>query len=186
MNSIGRIVRIATFVLVVATSAMTLKAQQTPTTTRADSGSGIANVEKQMDEMNAKIDIMRQQLIDAQHEMEAMRAEVTDLRRELANKDQSDAEKAAALLRASVEQLQEKSDVLDSEVTRAVSSPLPMGCVRINAYLLFPQQAGQTDLSTWIDLVGQCRFPYKYTVRPERPSRASGEDIPRWTTSRRH
>ena len=70
------------------------------------------SLEQHLDVLSAKIDTMSQQLEQSHAEMEAMRAEISSLRSQLAEKDGSEqAAQATADLRASVSQLQEKSDV---------------------------------------------------------------------------
>ena len=108
MNSSGRAIRIGAIALAIAASAMALRTQQSPNSAPADSSAGMANLEKHMEEMTAKIDSMRQQLIDSENEMEALHTELTDLRRQLAERDRIDAENVAFSLRASVEQVQEQ------------------------------------------------------------------------------
>src|SRR5580698_6834895 len=115
MNKTGKSIQIAAILLVLAASAATTMAQQTPVTAPSGGVSGTANLEKQMGEMSAKIDSMRQQLVDSQNEMESLRSELNELRGQLAARDRTDAENSAAALRAGVEQLEEKSDILDSE-----------------------------------------------------------------------
>lgn len=150
MNRSGRMIRSAAIALAVAACAMLLKAQQQSTNTALPGGADMTDMERHMDEMSAKIDSMRQQLIESQKEMEAMRAELDDLRGQLAGKGQSDAENTAAALRASVEQLDEKSDVLESEIKQhdqikvESESKYP---VRISGAVLFTSvlNSGATD-----------------------------------------
>jgi hypothetical protein len=75
------------------------------------------SLEQHLDVLSAKIDTMSQQLEQSHAEMEAMRAEISSLRSQLAEKDGSEqAAQTTADLRASVSQLQEKSDVLEAAV----------------------------------------------------------------------
>jgi hypothetical protein len=150
MNRSRRRIPIAAIAYAVVACAMALSAQQPANTPPAVNSAVTADMEKHMDEMNAKIESMRQQLIDSQKEMEAMRAELNDLRQQAAGKDQSNAEDAAAALRAGVEQLEEKSDVLESEVKQhdqikvESASKYP---VRISGTILFTSvlNSGATD-----------------------------------------
>ncbi len=151
MNRSGRRIRIAGIAFAVAACAMALKAQQqSANAAPADNSATSADMEKHMDEMSAKIESMRQQLIDSQKEMEEMRAELNDLRRQVAGKDQSDAENTAAALRASVEQLEEKSDVLESEVRQHDQTKVESASkypVRISGTILFTSvlNSGNTE-----------------------------------------
>jgi hypothetical protein len=150
MNKTGKSIQIAAILLVLAASAATTMAQQTPVTAPSGGVSGTANLEKQMGEMSAKIDSMRQQLVDSQNEMESLRSELNELRGQLAARDRTDAENSAAALRAGVEQLEEKSDILDSEVKQhdqikvESASKYP---VRISGTVLFTSllSSGATD-----------------------------------------
>jgi hypothetical protein len=129
---------------------MMLGAQEQSTNSATPGGADMADMEKHMDEMSAQIDSMRRQLIDSQKEMQAMRAELDELHGQLAGGGQSDAENAAAALRASVEQLEEKSDVLESEVKQhdqikvESESKYP---VRVSGTILFTSilNSGATD-----------------------------------------
>src|SRR5580693_8362331 len=91
----------------IAVGAPGAHAQQPPAAS-AESPS----LEQHLDVLSAKIDTMSQQLEQSHAEMEAMRAEISSLRSQLAEKDAQ----ATADLRASVSQLQEKSDILEAAV----------------------------------------------------------------------
>jgi hypothetical protein len=108
------------------------------------------DLEKHIDEMGARMDAMHQQLIDSQQQMDAMRAELTELRRQLAAKDQVEADGAAASLRASVQQLQEDSEVLQAEVKQHDQTKVESASkfpVRISGTVLFTSNliSGGTD-----------------------------------------
>jgi hypothetical protein len=110
-----------------------------------------ADLEKHIDLLTSKIDSMQQQLLVSRNEMEAMRAELGSLRSQLAEKNQNDAaDQAASALRADVEQLQERSDVLDAEVRQHDQTKLESASkypVRIFGTLLFTSvdNSGSTD-----------------------------------------
>ncbi|HLI03828.1 MAG TPA: hypothetical protein VKU93_06120 [Terracidiphilus sp.] len=105
------------FVLValVLTAAMApLIAQQTANA--VESPPGIAELEKHIDDMNARIDKLSQELIDSRNEVQTMHAELAQLRRQLDEKDATGTDAMVSALRSSVEQLKESSDVLQEEV----------------------------------------------------------------------
>jgi regulator of replication initiation timing len=141
--------RIAIAALLFAICAVGLSAQESSDHGAADART--ANLEQHIDALSSKIDTMRQQLQESQNEMEAMRAELGSLRSQLAEKNQTaDTEHAVTALRADVQQLQERSDVVEAEVQQhdqtkvETASKFPM---RLYGTLLFTSLAvnGQTD-----------------------------------------
>lgn len=110
-----------------------------------------ADLERHIDMLSDKIDSMRQQLEQSQQAMDAMRTEIESLRSQLAEKNESQqAEASASSLRADVLQLQEKSDVLESEVRQHDQTKiesLSKYPVRLSGTLLFTSIAssGATD-----------------------------------------
>jgi regulator of replication initiation timing len=139
---------VALMALALVAATVPLAAQQK--TDAAGIASGIAELEKHMDEMSARIDSMRQELIDSRNEVQAMHTEISELRRELAEKNAGDTETAVSALRTSVEQLQETSDVVQAEVKQhdqtkvETASKFPL---RISGSVLFTalSNSGTTD-----------------------------------------
>ena len=117
----------------------------------ADSNPQSAALEQHLDALSAKIDSMRQQLQESQAEMEAMRAEIGSLRSQLAEKSASEeAAQSTAALRAGVEQLREKSDMLEAAVAQHDQTKvesLSKYPVQINGAMLFTAvgNGGATD-----------------------------------------
>ncbi|HEY1804584.1 MAG TPA: hypothetical protein VGG45_08885 [Terracidiphilus sp.] len=147
----GRTIRVAAIALAVVACALALRGQQqSANVAPTDSSVTVTDMQKHLDEMSVKIESMRQQLVDSQKEMDAMRAELNDLRGRMAGKDQGDAENTAAALRASVEQLEEKSDVLESEVKQHDQTKVESASkypVRLSGTILFTSvlNSGATD-----------------------------------------
>ena len=76
-----------------------------------------ADFNHHLDELTSKLDSMRQQLIESQNEMDELRNELRSLRAQLAEKSQADtADRDADVLRASVTQLKEETEVLQAQV----------------------------------------------------------------------
>jgi outer membrane murein-binding lipoprotein Lpp len=140
--------------LAVAMAALALTGaaqQQTQDPAAPAPAAGTAELERHIDQLSSKVDSMRQQLMESQSEMEAMRAEIDSLRSQLAAQNQSsDAEKTVSSLRADVQQIEEKSDAMESEIRThdqikvESASKYP---VRLSGTLLFTSVAmsGQTD-----------------------------------------
>jgi TolA-binding protein len=110
-----------------------------------------AQLVRHIDEMSDKIDSMSRQLTESQNEMEAMRAEISSLRGQLAAQNEgAEAEQTAASLRADVQQLEEKSDVTQSEIRTLDQSKVESASkypVRVTGMVLFTSVglSGQTD-----------------------------------------
>lgn len=141
--------RIAAVALVLAAAATPLLAQQTQEGP-AGSGPSMADLEKHLDEMTARMESMRQELVDSRSEMQAMHAELSELRREVADKNSADTGTAVQALRTSVDHLQETSDVLAAQVRQHDQTKLESASkypVRIAGTVLFTSLAnsGQTD-----------------------------------------
>ncbi|HTV13075.1 MAG TPA: hypothetical protein VME68_00080 [Acidobacteriaceae bacterium] len=108
-------------------------------------------LERHIDALSNRIDSMRQQLTESQNEMEAMRAEIASLRAQLAAKNVGDdAEQSASALRADVQQLQDNTDVLASEIRTHDQTKVESASkyrVRISGTVLFTSAAlsGRTD-----------------------------------------
>jgi regulator of replication initiation timing len=139
---------IALMVLALAAVTTPLEAQQK--TDAAVSAPGVGELEKHIDEMSARIDSMRQELVDSRNEIQAMHAELLELRRELAGKNADDTEAAVSALRTSVEQLQETSDVLQADVKQQDQTKVETVSkypVRISGTVLFTalSNSGTTD-----------------------------------------
>ncbi len=134
--------------LALAAAMAPLMAQQTAGA--AGSAPGVAELEQHIDDMSARIDKLSQELIDSRNEVQAMRAELVLLRRQLDEKDATDTDAAVSALRSSVEQLKESSDVLQAEVKQhdqtkvETASKFPL---RISGTLLFTAlfNSGATD-----------------------------------------
>jgi len=98
-------------------------------------------MEQRMDQLVNALDGMRQQLDQSQHEMEQMRAEIQKLREQLEQTGTSaEPTQAVSALQASVQQLQEQSDVLQAEVKQHDQTKLESSSkypVRISGMLLF-------------------------------------------------
>lgn len=99
-----------------------------------------SDLNRHLDELTTKLDSMRQQLIESQNEMDELRGELRSLRAQLVERNLADtAARDADALRASVTQLQEETEVLQSQVKQhdqtkvETSSKFP---VRINGTLL--------------------------------------------------
>ena len=92
-----------------------LAAQQKPDP-QAQSATQVTALEEHIDQMAARIESMRQELIDSRDEMRAMRAELEELRHIIGERDSREADAAAASLRANIEKLREDSEVLQAEV----------------------------------------------------------------------
>lgn len=112
-------------------------AQQAAASRPPDAG---AEFNRHLDELTSKLDSMRQQLIESQNQMEELRNELRSLRAQLAEKNQADtAGRDADALRASVTQLQDETEILQSQVQQhdqtkvETSSKFPL---RINGALL--------------------------------------------------
>jgi hypothetical protein len=106
-----------------------------------DSEKHSETLEKRMDQLLSALGNMREQLDQSQREMEQMRAELQQLRAQLAQAHTGDAPgQAASDLQASVEQLQEQTDVLQSEIKQHDQTKLESLSkypVRISGMLLF-------------------------------------------------
>lgn len=139
--------RIAIVALGIGVLAFAAGAQQQP----AEAVPASAELERHIDELSSKIDSMRQQLTESQNEMEAMHAEIESLRSQLAEKNQGEeAEQTASSLRADVLQLQDKTDVLASEIRTHDQDKVESASkypVRISGTVLFTSVAlsGKTD-----------------------------------------
>jgi TolA-binding protein len=138
--------RIAFAALGIGAFALAAGAQQPQESTPA-----AAELERHIDALSSKIDSMRQQLTESQNEMEAMRAEIDSLRSQLAEKNQGEeAEQTATSLRADVQQLQDKTDVLASEIRTHDQTKVESASkypVRLSGTVLFTSVAlsGRTD-----------------------------------------
>jgi hypothetical protein len=134
--------RTAIAALAIFACASVSGAQRTSESPQASTpASGPSSLEEHLDELTSKVDSMRQQLKESQSAMEDMRNELNALRAQLAEKTQSEeAAQSAASLRASVEQLQDQTDVLQAEVQQhdqikvESASKYPL---RISGMLLF-------------------------------------------------
>jgi hypothetical protein len=100
----------------------------------------VTEFDKHLEELTSRMDSMRQQLIDSQNEMDELRRELRSMREQLADKNQSEmAARDAETLRTSVAQLQDETEILQSEVKQhdqikvETASKYP---VRINGALL--------------------------------------------------
>lgn len=140
---------IAFATLLFSVCAAELAAQQSSGSAAPDART--ADLAQHIDALSSKIDSMRQQLQESQKEMEAMRAELGSLRSQLAEKSETEeTQHAVTALRADVQQLEERSDVVESEVQQhdqtkvETESKYP---VRLYGTLLFTSLAlnGQTD-----------------------------------------
>jgi hypothetical protein len=128
--------------LTVSLSAGVGEGQQTDTHPGSVAGGGYSGqLEKRMDQLVSALDSMREQLDESQHEMERMRTELQELRAQLAQAHAGEEPaQAASALQASVQQLQEQTDVLQAEVKQhdqiklESSSKYPL---RISGMLLF-------------------------------------------------
>jgi hypothetical protein len=103
--------------------------------------STIAEFDRHLDELTGKLDSMRRQLLESQNEMDELRREVHSLREQLAEKNQSqEAAQDVDALRTSIAQLQDETEILQSEVRQhdqikvETTSKYP---VRINGAILF-------------------------------------------------
>jgi hypothetical protein len=114
-NKAARKPRLALVALAIVSAAGPLRGQQMHDPA-AQTAPGIAELEKQLEAVSAKMDSMRQELIDSRTELQAMRAEMAELRREVGGSSAGETDTAVSALRASVEQLQETSSVLGAEV----------------------------------------------------------------------
>jgi regulator of replication initiation timing len=138
--------RIAVVALGIAALALEAGGQQGTAPMAADT-----ELVRHIDELSNKIDSMRQQLTESQNEMEAMRAEIESLRSQLAAKnDGEQAEQTATSLRADVQQLEEKSDVMESEIRTHDQTKVESASkypVRVTGTVLFTTTAlsGRTD-----------------------------------------
>jgi regulator of replication initiation timing len=129
-------------VLTVFPGAGIVRGQQSdahPNSTPVDGYAG--KMEQRMDQLMNALDSMRHQLDQSQHEMEQMRAELQELRAQLAESHAGEEPApAAAALQASVQQLQEQTDVLHAEVKQHDQTKLESVSkypVRISGMLLF-------------------------------------------------
>jgi hypothetical protein len=130
---------IALGVLAFVLTSAPLPAQQ-KSDSAAQSGSEMAVLEKHLDEMTARIESMRQELMDSRNEMRAMRGELEELRREVGAKNAAETDAAVAALRTSVEQLREDSDVTEAEVKQHDQTKVESASkfpVRISGSMLF-------------------------------------------------
>jgi regulator of replication initiation timing len=95
---------------------------------------------RHLDELTGKLDSMRQQLIESQKEMDELRSELHSLRAQLAEKNQADtAARDADALRTSVTQLQDETDILQSQVKQHDQTKIETASkfpVRINGTVL--------------------------------------------------
>ncbi|HTW49658.1 MAG TPA: hypothetical protein VMD92_17005 [Acidobacteriaceae bacterium] len=138
--------RIACVALGMAALVMTARAQQPQ-----DQMPAAAELVRHIDELSSKIDTMSRQLAESQNEMEAMRAEIDSLRTQLAAKNEGEeAEQTATSLRADVQQLQDKTDVLASEIRTHDQTKVESASkypVRVSGTVLFTSVAlsGRTD-----------------------------------------
>lgn len=141
-----RPLRIAMFAVGIAALACTAGAQQPQEPPPA-----AADLARHIDELSSRIDSMRQQLTESQNQMEAMRAEIAGLRSQLAAKNEGEAaEQTASSLRADVQQLQDKTEVLASEIRTHDQTKVESASkypVRISGTVLFTSVAlsGRTD-----------------------------------------
>jgi regulator of replication initiation timing len=99
------------------------------------------DLNRHLDEVTRKLESMRQQLIESQNEMDALRSELRGLREQLAARDQTrEAAQDADNLRTSVAQLQDETDVLKAEVKTQDQSKVETVSkypLRINGAVLF-------------------------------------------------
>ena len=135
-------------VLGLALAAAPLRAQNGDAA--AESGPGMMELERHVDQMAARIDSLRQELADSRNEIDAMRTELQELRREVSEKNRGEAEAGAASLRSSVEQLRENSEVLEAEVKQEDQTKVETASkfpVRISGSVLFTSlfNSGTTD-----------------------------------------
>jgi hypothetical protein len=150
-NRLDLAIRIVFVALMVATGAVKSPAQQGPDRDSPSSDARTAELEQHIDMLSSKIDSMQQQLQESHDEMEAMRAELGSLRSQLAEKNQgAETERAVSALRANVQQLEEKSDVVEAEVQQHEQTKvetLSKYPVRIYGTLLFTSldNSGRTD-----------------------------------------
>ena len=142
--------------LTVFLSAVMVDAQQSdshPDNTPGESDSG--RMEQRMDQLLAAVDSMRQKLDQSQHDMEQMRAELQALRDQLAQtRGGEEPTQAASALQSSVQQLQERTDVLQAEVKQHDQTKLESLSkypVRISGMLLFTSQLNGSNVDD-IDL----------------------------------
>lgn len=150
MNRIRKAFRLSVLSIgLLAAGAVTAAAQQSPPSEMSDAQT--STLQQHLDLLSSKIDSLRQQLEQSQSEMEAMRQEIASLRSQLAGTTQTQtAAQAAADLRAGVEQLQERTGVLESEVRQHDQTKvesLSKYPVRIFGTLLFTSvsNSGDTD-----------------------------------------
>jgi regulator of replication initiation timing len=138
--------RIASLALCFAALALEAGAQQGTAPMAAN-----AELARHIDELSSKIDSMRQQLTESQNEMEAMRAEIEGLRSQLAAKNEGEeAAQTAMSLRSDVQQLEERSDVMESEIRTHDQTKVESASkypVRVTGTVLFTSAAlsGRTD-----------------------------------------
>jgi hypothetical protein len=138
--------RIAVVALGIAALALAASAQQGTVPIAAN-----AELVRHIDELSSKVDSMSRQLTESQSEMEAMRAEIESLRSQLAAKNEGEqAEQTASSLRADVQQLEEKSDVMESEIRTHDQTKVESASkypVRVSGTVLFTSVAlsGRTD-----------------------------------------
>ncbi len=100
-----------------------------------------ARIEQRMDQLVAALDSMRRQLDQSQREMEQLRSELQELRAQLPPQTGGEeAAQSAASLQASVRQLQEQGEILQSEVKQHDQSKvesLSKYPVRLSGMVLF-------------------------------------------------
>jgi regulator of replication initiation timing len=125
-------------------------AQDAPSAAPATPSSD-SQLSRHLDDLNNKLDSMRQQLIESQREMDELRGELRSLRDQLGEKSQADvAARDAGALRTSVAQIREETDILEAQVKQhdqtkvETASKFPM---RINGALLVTSvfNSGNTD-----------------------------------------
>jgi hypothetical protein len=144
------------FALTVFLSAGMVEAQLSDThPVNAPGGNDTQRMEQRMDQLLTAVDHMREQLDQSQHEMEQMRAELQELRTQLAQaRGGEEPTQAASSLQASVQQLQEQTDVLQAEVKQHDQTKLESLSkypVRISGMLLFTSQLNGSNVDD-IDL----------------------------------
>jgi len=137
--------------LTVSLGAGICEGQQADTQTSSSS----ERLEKRMDQLMTAMDNMREQLDKSQREMEQMRSEIADLRTQLAQAHAGEApEQAATDLQSSVQQLQEQSAILQSEVKQHDQTKvesLSKYPVRISGMLLFTSLLNSSNVDN-VDL----------------------------------
>ena len=139
------------FALTVFLSAGMVEAQLSDTHSgNAPNANNTGRMEQRMDQLLTALDHMREQLDQSQREMEQMRAELQELRTQLTQtRGSEEPAQAASSLQASVQQLQEQTDVLQAEVKQHDQTKLESLSkypVRISGMLLFTSQLNGSNV----------------------------------------